>query len=443
MLFPTRTELRRILKYRRYSIMNTTANRNTAALTGIFTTNVLATVNPNNIKNGVLYLGYSVELGEGVLMKIAPDCVLFGPVKKPNIPKRKREAKKERVNFLYNHSYYVIFMNDVKELPDMLLRHMMIQVFRTDECYNESISSLFTQYLLNKNRELYYTVKDKITALPKIDQVKELEEKPQTNQTAPIDTDLFNSFMGIALGQTGLTEAEVTEYVGYVTRYIQNKREEMSILKKKISEISEDISSKSSEFVLEIQKRKESAEKRRAEEARKASEEKAKKKQEEINSVREFLSGASDDMIQYLKEQLGVEETKKSDEESDSLKDINMKVRVVPSNEDDSWIFFAKHVREICDHSSLPNKEILESLVKKSDGMTLKEIADAMGFNSIGRIVKINDLLRKMKFDKILGTRVRKSGYKIAINKESRANGAMTRKINLEIYNELTSKYIK
>ena len=414
--------------------MNTTANRNTAALTGIFTTNVLATVNPNNIKNGVLYLGYSVELGEGVLMKIAPDCVLFGPVKKPNIPKRKKEAKKERVNFLYNHSYYVIFMNDIKELPDMLLRHMVIQVFRTDECYNESISSLFTQYLLNKNRELYYTVKDKITALPKINQVKELEEKPQ-NQTAPIDTDLFNSFMGIALGQTGLTEAEVTEYVGYVTQYIQNKREEMSILKKKISEISEDISSKSSEFVLEIQKRKEIAEKRREEEA--------KKKQEEINSVKEFLSGASDDMIQYLKEQLGVKSEAK---ESDSLKgDINMKVRVVPSNNDDSWNFFAKHIREICDHSSLPNKEILESLVKKSDGMTLKEIADAMGFNSIGRIVKINELLRKMKFEKILGTRVRKSGYKIAANKESRANGGMTRKINLEIYNELVSEseYIK
>lgn len=428
--------------------MNTTANRNTAALTGIFTTNVLATVNPNNIKNGVLYLGYSVELGEGVLMKIAPDCVLFGPVKKPNIPKRKKEAKKERVNFLYNHSYYVIFMNDIKELPDMLLRHMVIQVFRTDECYNESISSLFTNYLLNKNRELYYTVKDKITALPKINQVKELEEKPQTNQTAPIDTDLFNSFMGIALGQTGLTEAEVTEYVGYVTQYIQTKREEMSILKKKISEISEDISSKSSEFVLEIQKRKEIAEKRREEEARKIAEEEAKKKaeeeakkkQEEINSVREFLSGASDDMIQYLKHQLGVEETKKSD----SLKgDINMKVRVIPSNNDDSWNFFAKHVREICDHSSLPNKEILERLVKKSDGMTLKEIADAMGFNSSGRIVKINNLLRKMKFDKILGTRVRKSGYKIATNKESRANGGVTRKINLEIYNELTSEYIK
>lgn len=427
--------------------MNTTANRNTAAaLTGIFTTNALATINPNNIKNGVLYLGYSAEFGEGVLMKIASDCVLFGPVKKPNIPKRKKEAKKERVNFLYNHSYYVIFMNDVKELPDMILRHMMIQVFRTDKCYNESINNLFSQYLLTKNRELYYTVKDKITALPQINQVKEPKEKPQANQTAPIDTDLFNSFMGIALGQTGLTEADVTEYVGYVTRYIQNKREEMSILKKKISEISEDISSKSSEFVLEIQKRKEAAEKRREEEARKAAEEEAKKKQEEINSVREFLSGASDDMIRYLKAQLSVEETKKSDKESDSLKgDINMKVRVVPSNNDDSWNFFAKHVREICDRSSLPNKEILERLVKKSDGMTLKEIADAMGFNSSGRIVRINDLLRKMKFDKILGTRVRKSGYKIATNKESRANGGVTRKINCEIYNELASEseYIK
>lgn len=416
--------------------MNTTANRNTAALTGIFTTNVLATVNPNNIKNGVLYLGYSVELGEGVLMKIAPNRVLFGPVKKPNIPKRKKEAKKERVNFLYNHSYYVIFMNDIKELPDMVVNHMVIQVFRTDKCYNESINNIFTQYILNKNRELYYTVKDKLTAMPQINQVKEPEEKPQSNQT--IDTDLFNSFMGIALGQTGLTEAEVTEYVDYVTRYVQNKREEMSILKNKISEIAEDISSKSSEFILEIQKRKEAAEKRREEEARKAAEEE-KKRQE--NSVREFLSGASDDMIQYLKEQLGIIIEEK---ESDPLKDnVNVKVRVTPSNNDDDWNFYAKHVREICDRSVLPNKEILERLVKKADGMTQKEIADAMGFISHARIVKINTILRKMKFDKLLGTRTRQVGNKITTNKSSYTKSSVTRKINCEIYDELVSEYIK
>lgn len=425
--------------------MNTTANRNTTTA-GIFANALAITVDPKNIKNDVLYLGYSAELGEGILMKVAPDCVLFGTVKKPNIPKRKKEARMEKAYFYYNHGYYNIFMNDIKELPMAVVNHMMIQVFRTDKYYYEAINNLFYQFLLNRNKELYYTVKDKLTAMPQINQAKELEEKPQTNQTAPIDKALFDSLMGMATGQTGLTESDVTEYVGYVTQYIQNKREEMSILKKKISEISEDISSKSSEFVLEIQKRKESAEKRREEEARKAAEEEAKKKQEEINSVREFLSGASDNMIQYLKAQLGVEETKKSDKESDSLKgDINMKVRIVHSDNDDSWNFFAKHVREICDRSSLPNKEILERLVKKSDGMTLKEIADAMGFNSSGRIVRINDLLRKMKFDKILGTRVRKSGYKIATNKESRANGGVTRKINCEIYNELASEseYIK
>lgn len=423
--------------------MNTTANRNTAALTGIFTTNVLATVNPNSIKNGVLYLGYSVELGEGVLLKVAPNCVLFGPVKKPNIPKRKKEAKKERVNFLYNHSYYVIFMNDIKKLPDMMVNHMVIQVFRTDKCYTESINNIFTQYLLNKNRELYYTVKDKLTAMPQINQVKEPEEKPQTNQTAPIDTDLFNSFMGIALGQTGLTESDVTEYVGYVTQYIQNKREEMSILKKKISEISEDISSKSSEFVLEIQKRKEAAEKRREEEARKAAaEEEAKKKQEEINSVREFLSGASEDMIQYLKVQLGID--KESEKKSDLLKgDVNVKVRVTPSNNDDDWNFYAKHVREICDRSVLPNKEILENLVKKADGMTLVEIANAMGFRSHARLTKINNILRKMKFDKLLGTRTRQIGNKITTKKLSCNKSSVTRKINCEIYDELVSEFIK
>ena len=425
--------------------MNTTVNRNTTTA-GIFANALAITVDPKNIKNDVLYLGYSAELGEGILMKVAPDCVLFGTVKKPNIPKRKKEARMEKAYFYYNHGYYNIFMNDIKELPMAVVNHMMIQVFRTDKYYYEAINNLFYQFLLNRNKELYYTVKDKLTAMPQINQAKELEEKPQTNQTAPIDKALFDSLMGMATGQTGLTKSDVTEYVGYVTRYIQNKREEMSILKKKISEISEDISSKSSEFVLEIQKRKEAAEKRREEEARKAAEEEAKKKQEEINSVREFLSGASDNMIQYLKAQLGVEETKKSDKESDSPKgDINMKVRIIHSNNDDSWNFFAKHVREICDRSSLPNKEILERLVKKSDGMTLKEIADAMGFNSSGRIVRINDLLRKMKFDKILGTRVRKSGYKIATNKESRANGGVTRKINCEIYNELASEseYIK
>lgn len=284
--------------------------------------------------------------------------------------------------------------------------------------------------------------------------VKEQEEaKPQTNQTvAPIDKALFDSLMGMATGQTGLDESEVVEYVDYVTQYIQNKREEMNNLKKQIQEISKDISNKSSEFVLEIQKRKEAAEKRREEEARKASEEEEKKRQEKINSVRKFLSEASDDMIQYLKAQLldiddkesEKKEDKESEKKSDLLKgDINMKIRVVPSDDDNSWIFYAKHVREICDHSTLPNKEILKGLVEKADGMTLIEIADAMGFKSHSRIERINALLRKMKFEKILGTRVRKSGYKIATNKESRANGGVTRKINYEIYDELVSEYIK
>jgi hypothetical protein len=218
----------------------------------------------------------------------------------------------------------------------------------------------------------------------------------------------------------------------------------MNNLKKQIQEISEDISNKSSEFVLEIQQRKEAAEKRRKEEeARKAAEEEEKKRQEKINSVREFLSGASDDMIQYLKAQLGIED-KESEKKSELLKgNINMKIRVVPSDDDDSWIFYTKHVREICDHSTLPNKEILKGLVEKADGMTLIEIADAMGFKSQSRIVRINALLKKLKFDKILGTRIRKVGYKITTNKSSRVNGGVTKKINYEIYDELVSEYTK
>lgn len=403
--------------------MNTTTNTTTREITTIFD----KAISFDKVEPCILYLAESVNGKQGIFLKLEhSNGNIFGAIRKVN-PKRKVKAGSNKIIFKYYGQTYSLFLNEVMLIDD-----------RT--------SRLFKMY----NFRLHFEDADRIydglckhfKALNAANQVKEQEEKkPQTNQTvAPIDKELFDNLMGMAINHTGLTEAEVTEYVDYVTRYIQNKREEMNDLKEQIQEISEDISSKSSEFVLEIQKRKESAEKRRAEEARKAAEEKAKKKQEEINSVREFLSGASDDMIQYLKAQLGVEETKKSD----SLKgDINMKVRVVPSNEDDSWIFFAKHIREICDHSSLPNREILESLVKKSDGMTLKEIADAMGFNSIGRIVKINDLLRKMKFEKILGTRVRKSGYKIATNKESRANGAMTRKINLEIYNELTSEYIK
>lgn len=411
--------------------MNTTANRNTATTREI-TTIFDKAISFDKVEPCILYLAESVNGKQGIFLKLEhSNGNIFGAIRKVN-PKRKVKAGSNKIIFKYYGQTYSLFLNEV-----MLIDGRTSRLFKM---YN------FRLHFEDADR-IYDGLCKHFKALNAANQVKEQEEKPQTNQTvAPIDKELFDNLMGMAISQTGLTEAEVTEYVDYVTRYIQNKREEMNDLKEQIQEISEDISSKSSEFVLEIQKRKEIAEKRRAEEARKAAEEKAKKKQEEINSVREFLSGASDDMIQYLKAQLGVEETKKSDEESDSLKgDINMKVRVVPSNEDDSWIFFAKHVREICDRSTLPNKEILERLVKKSDGMTLKEIADAMGFNSSGRIVRINDLLRKMKFDKILGTRVRKSGYKIATNKESRANGGVTRKINCEIYNELASEseYIK
>jgi cell division septum initiation protein DivIVA len=411
--------------------MNTTANRNTAATREI-TTIFDKAISFDKVEPCILYLAESVNGKQGIFLKLEhSNGNIFGAIRKVN-PKRKVKAGSNKIIFKYYGQTYSLFLNEV-----MLIDGRTSRLFKM---YN------FRLHFEDADR-IYDGLCKHFKALNAANQVKEQEEKPQTNQTvAPIDKELFDNLMGMAISQTGLTEAEVTEYVDYVTRYIQNKREEMNDLKEQIQEISEDISSKSSEFVLEIQKRKEIAEKRRAEEARKAAEEKAKKKQEEINSVREFLSGVSDDMIQYLKAQLGVEETKKSDKESDSLKgDINMKVRVVPSNNDDSWNFFAKHVREICDRSSLPNKEILERLVKKSDGMTLKEIADAMGFNSSGRIVRINDLLRKMKFDKILGTRVRKSGYKIAINKESHVNGGVTRKINCEIYNELVSEseYIK
>lgn len=402
--------------------MNTTTNTTTREITTIFD----KAISFDKVEPCILYLAESVNGKQGIFLKLEhSNGNIFGVIRKVN-PKRKVKAGNNKIIFKYYGQTYSLFLNEV-----MLIDGRASRLFKM---YN------FRLHFEDADR-IYDGLCKHFKALNAANQVKEQEEKPQTNQTvAPIDKELFNNLMGMAISQTGLTEAEVTEYVSYVTQYIQNKREEMNDLKEQIREISEDISSKSSEFVLEIQKRKEAAEKRRAEEARKAAEEKAKKKQEEINSVREFLSGASDDMIQYLKAQLGVEETKKSDK-SDSLKgDINMKVRVVPSNEDDSWNFFAKHVREICDRSTLPNKEILEKLVKKSDGMTLKEIADAMGFNSSGRIVRINDLLRKMKFDKILGTRVRKSGYKIATNKESRANGGVTRKINCEIYNELASE---
>lgn len=402
--------------------MNTTTNTTTREITTIFD----KAISFDKVEPCILYLAESVNGKQGIFLKLEhSNGNIFGVIRKVN-PKRKVKAGNNKIIFKYYGQTYSLFLNEV-----MLIDGRASRLFKM---YN------FRLHFEDADR-IYDGLCKHFKALNAANQVKEQEEKPQTNQTvAPIDKELFNNLMGMAISQTGLTEAEVTEYVSYVTQYIQNKREEMNDLKEQIREISEDISSKSSEFVLEIQKRKEAAEKRRAEEARKAAEEKAKKKQEEINSVREFLSGASDDMIQYLKAQLGVEETKKSDK-SDSLKgDINMKVRVVPSNEDDSWNFFAKHVREICDRSTLPNKEILEKLVKKSDGMTFKEIADAMGFNSSGRIVRINDLLRKMKFDKILGTRVRKSGYKIATNKESRANGGATRKINCEIYNELASE---
>lgn len=376
----------------------------------------------NKVEPYILYLAESVNGKQGIFLKLEHSTGnIFGVIRKVN-PKRKAKDGNNKIIFKYYGQTYSLFLNEVILIDDNTSRLFKMYNFRlnfkdADRIYNGLIKHFEA---LNTTNQV----------------VKEREEKPQTNQTAaaPIDTDLFNSFMGIALGQTGLTEAEVTEYVDYVTRYIQDKREEISILKKKISEISEDISSKSLEFVLEIQKRKEAAEKRREEEAN-------KKKQEEINSVREFLSGASDNMIQYLKAQLGVEDKEK---ESDLLKgDVNVKVRVTPSNNDDDWNFYAKHVREICDRSVLPNKEILERLVKKADGMTQKEIADAMGFISHARIVKINTILRNMKFNKLLGTRTRQTGNKITTNKSSYTKSSVTRKINCEIYDELVSEYIK
>lgn len=409
--------------------MNTT--NNTQAIT-IFDK---AAICFNKVEPYILYLAESVNGKQGIFLKLEHSTGnIFGVIRKVN-PKRKVKAGNNKIIFKYYGQTYSLFLNEVMLIDDNTSRLFKMYTFRlrfedADRIYNGLIKHF--------------------EALNPANQVKEREEEnPQTNQTvAPIDKALFDSLMGMATGQTGLTESEVVEYV---TQYIQNKREEMNNLKKQIQEISEDISNKSSEFVLEIQKRKEAAEKRREEEARKAAEEEEKKRQEKINSVREFLSGASDDMIQYLKAQLGIEdkesekkEDKESEKKSELLKgDINMKIRVVPSDDDDSWIFYAKHVREICDHSTLPNKEILEGLVEKADGMTLIEIADAMGFKSQSRIVRINALLKKLKFDKILGTRIRKVGYKITTNKSSRVNGGVTKKINCEIYDELVSEYIK
>ena len=416
--------------------MNTT--NNTQAIT-IFDK---AAICFNKVEPYILYLAESVNGKQGIFLKLEHSTGnIFGVIRKVN-PKRKVKAGNNKIIFKYYGQTYSLFLNEVMLIDDNTSRLFKMYTFRlrfedADRIYNGLIKHF--------------------EALNPANQVKEREEEnPQTNQTvAPIDKALFDSLMGMATGQTGLTESEVVEYVEYVTQYIQNKREEMNNLKKQIQEISEDISNKSSEFVLEIQKRKEvaekrreeearkAAEKRREEEARKATEEEEKKRQEKINSVREFLSGASDDMIQYLKAQLGIED-KESEKKSELLKgDINMKIRVVPSTTDDSWIFYAKYVREICDHSTLPNKEILKGLVEKADGMTLIEIADAMGFKSQSRIVRINSLLKKLKFDKILGTRIRKVGYKITTGKSSRVNGGVTKKINCEIYDELVTEYTK
>lgn len=404
--------------------MNTT--NNTQAIT-IFDK---AAICFDKVEPYILYLSESVNGKQGIFLKLEHSTGnIFGVIRKVN-PKRKVKAGNNKIIFKYCGQTYSLFLNEVMLIDDNTSRLFKMYTFRlrfedADRIYNGLI----------KHFEALNPAK-----------VKEQEEaKPQTNQTvAPIDKALFDSLMGMATGQTGLDESEVVEYVDYVTQYIQNKREEMNNLKKQIQEISEDISNKSSEFVLEIQKRKEAAEKRREEEARKAAEEEEKKRQEKINSIKEFLSGASDDMIQYLKAQLLDIDDKESEKKSDLLKgDINMKIRVVPSDDDNSWIFYAKHVREICDHSTLPNKEILKGLVEKADGMTLIEIADAMGFKSQSRIVRINALLKKLKFDKILGTRIRKVGYKITTNKSSRVNGGVVKRINCEIYDELVSEYIK
>jgi hypothetical protein len=172
--------------------MNTT--NNTQAIT-IFEKEAIGF---NKVEPYILYLAESVNGKQGIFLKLEHSTEnIFGAIRKVN-PKRKVKAGNNKIIFKYYGQTYSLFLNEVMLIDDNTSRLFKMHNFRlrfedADRIYNGLIKHF--------------------EALNPANQVKEREEeKSQTNQTvAPIDKALFDSLMGMATGQTGLTESEVVE----------------------------------------------------------------------------------------------------------------------------------------------------------------------------------------------------------------------------------------
>lgn len=176
--------------------MNTTVNRNTATTREI-TTIFDKAISFDKVEPCILYLAESVNGKQGIFLKLEhSNGNIFGAIRKVN-PKRKVKAGSNKIIFKYYGQTYSLFLNEV-----MLIDGRTSRLFKM---YN------FRLHFEDADR-IYDGLCKHFKALNAANQVKEQEEKPQTNQTvAPIDKELFDNLMGMAISQTGLTEAEVTE----------------------------------------------------------------------------------------------------------------------------------------------------------------------------------------------------------------------------------------
>ena len=113
---------------------------------------------------------------------------------------------------------------------------------------------------------------------------------------------------------------------------------------------------------------------------------------------------------------------------TDHDKDIIRSALGIDNVDETEWAVFYKHVSQITQHNTVPNVNILKSLVEASQGLTQQEVAQTIGFLSTGKIVQLNKILESyglgrigLKKERTVATQKRKQcGGKIRETKKKR-----------------------
>ena len=113
---------------------------------------------------------------------------------------------------------------------------------------------------------------------------------------------------------------------------------------------------------------------------------------------------------------------------TDHDKDIIRSALGIDNVDETEWAVFYKHVSQITQHNTVPNVNILKSLVEASQGLTQQEVAQRIGFLSTGKIIQLNKILESyglgrigLKKERTVATQKRKQcGGKIRETKKKR-----------------------